>query len=151
MALIDPFGGGAYGYVTKYWTAAERNTRLPEITGVILWNRVIWLSVGFGFLTAAWLLYRPEQKGARRFRKREVEPASQRAAAPEGSRPLAEPRHDAAAARAQLLGLARFDMKSVFRSPAFFVLLGIGFVNSAGGLWFANQICTAIRSTRSRA
>ena len=55
------------------------------------------------------------------------------------SRPLAEPRHDAATARTQLLALARFDMKAVFRSPAFFVLLGIGFINSIGGLWFANQ------------
>ena len=139
VALIDPFGAGAYGYATKYWTAAERNTRLPEIAGVILWNRVIWLGVGFAFLTAAWLIYRPEQKGTRRFSKRHIEPAAQRAPAPEPSGPLAEPRHDSAVARAQLLALARFDMKSVFRSPAFFVLLGIGFVNSAGGLWFANQ------------
>ena len=30
-------------------------------------------------------------------------------------------------------------MKAVFRSPAFFVLLGIGFINSIGGLWFANE------------
>ena len=66
VALIDPFGAGAYGYATKYWTAAERNTRLPEIAGLILWNRVIWLSVGFVFLTAAWLLYRPERKGVER-------------------------------------------------------------------------------------
>ena len=46
VALVDPFGVGAYGYATKYWTAAERNTRLPAIAGVILWNRVIWLGVG---------------------------------------------------------------------------------------------------------
>ena len=139
VALIDPFGGGAYGYATKYWTAAERNTRLPEIAGLILWNRVIWFSVGFVFLTAAWLLYRPERKGVSRFRKRAVEPATQHAPAPGTSRPLAKPRHDAATARTQLLALARFDMKAVFRSPAFFVLLGIGFINSIGGLWFANQ------------
>ena len=30
-------------------------------------------------------------------------------------------------------------MTAVFRSPAFFVLLGIGFVNSIVGLWFANE------------
>jgi ABC-type transport system involved in multi-copper enzyme maturation permease subunit len=139
VALLDPFGGGAYGYATKYWTAAERNTRLPAIADVILWNRVIWLGLGFVFLTGAFLLYRPAQRGLRRFRKPRVDPAAQPVPAPEPSSVLAKPRHDAAAARAQLLALARFDMKSVFRSPAFFVLLGIGFLNSAFGLWFANQ------------
>ena len=139
VALLDPFGVGAYGYATKYWTAAERNTRLPEIAGVILWNRVIWLSAGFAFLTTAWLFYRPARRGIRRLRKRALEPAAQPALAAASSRPLASPRHDAATARTQLLALARFDMKAVFRSPAFFVLLGIGFFNSIFGLWFANQ------------
>ena len=139
VALLDPFGAGAYAYATKYWTAAERNTRLPEIAGVILWNRVIWISIGFAFLAGAWLVYRPARKGVRRLRKRAAEPAVERALPPETSRPLVTPRHDAATARTQLLALTRFDMKAVFRSPAFFVLLGIGFFNSIGGLWFANE------------
>jgi ABC-type transport system involved in multi-copper enzyme maturation permease subunit len=139
VSLIEPFGIGAFGYMTKYWTAAERNTRLPEIAGVILWNRAIWFGLGFVFLAAAWRLYRPEQKGARSVRRPEAEPAAERVPAPERGGQLAEPRHDSGTARTQLLALARFDMKAVFRSPAFFVLLGIGFVNSIGGLWFANQ------------
>ena len=43
VALVDPFGLGAFTLATKYWTAAERNTQLPAMAGVILWNRVIWL------------------------------------------------------------------------------------------------------------
>jgi len=39
----------------------------------------------------------------------------------------------------QLWRLARFDMAFVFRSPAFFVLLGIGLLNSLGSLWYAGQ------------
>jgi poly(A) polymerase len=32
MAWAEPFGSGAYGLVTKYWTAAERNTlNAPEL------------------------------------------------------------------------------------------------------------------------
>ena len=30
-------------------------------------------------------------------------------------------------------------MAAVFRSPAFFVLLAFGFLNSIAGLWFANE------------
>ena len=32
-ALIDPFGIGAFEVATRYWTAADRNTRLPEVAG----------------------------------------------------------------------------------------------------------------------
>jgi aminopeptidase N len=45
------------------------------------------------------------------------------------------PARTAATARAQWLALARVDMAFVFRSPAFFVLLGIGLLNSIGGMW----------------
>ena len=36
VALGDPFGLGAYDVATRYWTAAERNTRLPAFEGVLL-------------------------------------------------------------------------------------------------------------------
>jgi ABC-2 type transport system permease protein len=37
-AMADPFGIGALRLVTKYWTAADRNTMLPAITGLMLYN-----------------------------------------------------------------------------------------------------------------
>ncbi|MEN9626929.1 MAG: hypothetical protein RJA10_155, partial [Pseudomonadota bacterium] len=44
-ALADPFGVVALTVVTKYWTAAERNTLLPPMTGLLLANRLLWLAV----------------------------------------------------------------------------------------------------------
>ena len=44
-ALIDPFGMYALGYVTEYWTVAERNTLLVPLAGALLWNRVLWLGI----------------------------------------------------------------------------------------------------------
>ena len=41
-ALLDPFGGNAADRLTEYWTIAEKNTRLVPLTGVFLWNRVLW-------------------------------------------------------------------------------------------------------------
>ncbi|HEX7842691.1 MAG TPA: M1 family aminopeptidase, partial [Kofleriaceae bacterium] len=49
-------------------------------------------------------------------------------------------RTDAAARWAQLWRLARFDMAFVFRSPAFFVLVALGVINSSAALWFASRI-----------
>lgn len=45
-AFLDPLGGGALRGVTKYWTTAEKNTLLVPLTGKLLANRVIWISVG---------------------------------------------------------------------------------------------------------
>ncbi len=52
-ALLDPFGGGAANYYTKYWTVAEQNEQLLPIQGVIIYNRLIWLGISsliFGFV-----------------------------------------------------------------------------------------------------
>ncbi|MCE2995780.1 MAG: aminopeptidase, partial [Flammeovirgaceae bacterium] len=47
-ALLDPFGSQTFDYVTRYWTPAEKNTKLVPLEGIMLYNRLIW--VGFGVL-----------------------------------------------------------------------------------------------------
>jgi ABC-2 type transport system permease protein len=139
-ALIDPFGLGALGQATKYWTAADRNTMLPPVTGLILQNRALWLGVGLVLFLIAYARFRFEAKDARpRVRKKE-KPAP--AEAPHGPRARHSARHSgrhsgalhAASGWEQFLALTRFDMRFVFESPAFFVLLAIGIINAYGGL-----------------
>ena len=45
-ALIDPFGIGAFDLATRYWSANDRNTRLPEFAGLLLANRALWVALG---------------------------------------------------------------------------------------------------------
>jgi len=169
-ALADPFGIGALGLATKYWTAADRNTLVPPIEGLVLYNRLLWIAVAFGLLALAYSIFRFEAKGlktagkAKRlsFRRRvrgfnasqdlfsrEPEPSGfdQKTLgpgvrrddtdgddAPPPLKPLPMPAFDSATKRAQLFALTRFDMRSVFKSPAFFVLLAIGIFNSFGAI-----------------
>ncbi|GAA4281760.1 M1 family aminopeptidase [Gaetbulibacter aestuarii] len=44
-ALLDPYGGAALNYYTRYWTLAEQNELQLPIKSVIIYNRLIWLSV----------------------------------------------------------------------------------------------------------
>jgi ABC-2 type transport system permease protein len=44
--LLDPFGARAFEVVTKYWTVADKNTLSASLTGLLLWNRLIWVGVG---------------------------------------------------------------------------------------------------------
>ena len=43
-ALSDPFGDLAIQYYTQYWTVAQQNELYIPIRGVLIYNRLIWLS-----------------------------------------------------------------------------------------------------------
>ncbi len=45
-ALTDVFSIRTYGVYTRYFTPIEKNTLSPAFDGLILQNRLIWLSVG---------------------------------------------------------------------------------------------------------
>ncbi|NDF63456.1 MAG: aminopeptidase, partial [Synechococcaceae bacterium WBB_3_034] len=151
-ALTDPFGLSALAITTKYWTAAERNTLLPELSGVFLANRLLWVALGAAVFAVAATLFRFEQRGAKTRAGQGSPPAagSSLATAPSPARPataralarlgaMPQPRTDRATRWAQFSALARFDMAFVMRSPAFFVLLFIGVLNAGGNAWFTNE------------
>lgn len=131
-ALTDPFGLSALTLATKYWTAAERNTQLPPMTGLLLANRVLWSAVALVLFAIAYRRFRFEQPSVLAARR----PAADAEPAPAPpARPLSPMTHAPTAARwLQLWRLARFDMAFVFKSPAFFVLVGLGVINATGSL-----------------
>ena len=141
-ALADPFGLSPLALATKYWTAADRNTVLVPLTGMLLVNRLLWAGVALVVFAIAYALFRFDARGAApRARKNAatVDAALSAdelpAAATRNAVALPEPRSDRATRWAQFVRLARFDMAFVFKSPAFFVLIGIGMLNAGGQLW----------------
>lgn len=49
-ALIDPFAIRTFEIYTQYWTPAQKNNFLVPFEGVMLWNRVLWCSIGLVIL-----------------------------------------------------------------------------------------------------
>ncbi len=143
VSLADPFGLGALGIITKYWTATERNTQMPAIAGVLLANRALWAAVAIALFAFAYARFRFEAGSTPVRRQKKTKTRAARAVAPPAAPTAAvaaRPQASGAAARwRQAWALARFDMTFVFRSPAFFVLLGIGMLNSLGSLWNAGR------------
>ncbi|MGO9934520.1 MAG: ABC transporter permease/M1 family aminopeptidase [Steroidobacteraceae bacterium] len=140
-ALIDPFGASALGLATRYWSIEERNTRLPEVGGVLLANRVIWLAAGAAMIASALALFRPDREGFRLWRRRRRNPEA--AFAPPGAAvglPPVSLRADARARFAQFLKLARFDARGVLGGVPFLAMLGFGLMNLGGGLAFGSQL-----------
>jgi ABC-2 type transport system permease protein len=140
-ALIDPFGLGAFQVATRYWSAEDRNTRLPELAGVLLANRAIWIAVGAVLFAATLAWFRPDRESLRLWRRKRVESVA----------PVATPRRtqalpivnlfDNAAARlSQFRKLAWFDTRAVLSGVAFLVMLAFGLMNLGGSLAFTNEI-----------
>jgi ABC-2 type transport system permease protein len=52
LSILDPFGFSATTNITRYWTVAEKNTMLVPFTGLLLYNRILWIiiSLVFGFV-----------------------------------------------------------------------------------------------------
>ena len=145
MALADPFGLEPFQQATRYWTAAERNTLLPALEGDLLLNRLIWIVVAILCLALAWWAYRFTDKGASRKKQAkqalaEAAEAREPAESAVAAGPLPAPSHDRAAAWAQLRARAGLEMKQVFKSPAFTVLIALGLFNSITGLWFGGDL-----------
>ncbi|HEV2146160.1 MAG TPA: M1 family aminopeptidase [Longimicrobiaceae bacterium] len=91
-ALVDPLGLVSLQRVTRYWTEAERNTRLVGFSATLMWNRALWLAVAAGALALLFRTFRFEHAdgGGRRRKRRETVPAPARP--PERAGPVSVPR-----------------------------------------------------------
>ncbi|MEI9995845.1 MAG: M1 family aminopeptidase [Rhizomicrobium sp.] len=135
VGLLEPFGVGAVQELTKYWTTSDRNAMLPPLAGLMLYNRAIWLGLSVLLLAVAYASYRFETRGAKAGKAEKKEAVVVRAHVG----PLPAPHFDAASLAVMGWKWTRFEMAQVFRSPAFFVLLALGLLNSLGGLVFATE------------
>jgi ABC-2 type transport system permease protein len=140
-AMLDPFGLSALQLATRYWSIDERNTRLPEIGGVLLANRAVWFAAAAAMLAATLAFFRPDREGLRLWRRRA--PIAQAAFVPTGiahQLPVVALRTDKQARFAQFLKLARFDTRAVLAGVAFLVMLAFGLMNLGGTLAYGNEI-----------
>ncbi|HEX8392827.1 MAG TPA: hypothetical protein VF665_10765 [Longimicrobium sp.] len=78
--LLDPIGVVfIVDALSHLWTTTEKNVRLVGLEGVVLTNRILWLGIGFGAMSTAWLRFRFAHRVEgtrlrRRARPREAEP-----------------------------------------------------------------------------
>ncbi|HEY2177695.1 MAG TPA: ABC transporter permease subunit [Caulobacteraceae bacterium] len=129
----DPIGLFAFDVTTRYWTASDRNTLLPALSGALLFNRLFCVGLGLAALAAAFPLFRHDAPPGRASRPIADASAPEQPLTP--SAPASRPRFDRTAIFAQFVARTRFDMAQVFKSPVFWILLGLGLANAGGYLW----------------
>lgn len=136
VSLAEPFGLAAFGRATRYFTAADRNTVMPAIDGLLLYNRLLWIGIATAFLAAAGALYRFEERPRKRRAKAGEEIETTRFA----PRPLASPRFGPSTAFAQLVARTKLETSAVVRSPAFLILIDLGVINAGLSLWNVTEL-----------
>lgn len=141
LAWAEPFGSGAYSLATKYWTAAEKNSINAPLEGVLLWNRVLWTLAGAVILAGTYALFNPSPRGAKAKKAEKLRAITDAAPAPVATAGrLPQPTHGLRAAWAQLVSRTGFEMAMIFRSPAYLVLLLLGFAFAIAMLFFTGEM-----------
>ncbi len=144
-SLLDPFAVSTVSLATRYWTVAERNTRLVALAGPVLWNRLLWVGLAAGLFGLALSLVRLEAASRtltlRGWRRRSTTSELPSATATLGSGaswPTVALRFDARARVQQLMGLTRFFFASFVREPVYLALAVICLVNVGLLAWNAD-------------
>lgn len=127
-ALLDPFGLTAFDQVTRYWTVAERNSRLPAIAGPLLWGRLSWMGLAAAVLLWSVSRFRFERAPVRGPRRPAVDEATVPFAA--GEKRIRTPgTFGPATTRAQFLSQFRVEARAVLGGLPFLLITAFGLVN----------------------
>lgn len=139
-AYFEPFGTVAYGLGIRYLTPIQANTQAAELTGLLLNHRLLWLTISAGIVVVAVRRFRFADRGVSKGSVRRQAAREQKLAA---TRPLMTKKLPASApahaAWHQLRTRALFEMKLIFKSPAFWVLALVGSINLLWTLYLAGR------------
>jgi hypothetical protein len=127
VAILDPFGYYAFSEVTRYWSPAELDTRLIPLSGLFLWNRLLWLAVAVGLLVFNFAVFNFDARGVAlpRFLQRKKKEIATAAPGPIHLRP-ATPSFGAGAAARQFLLRTRYEVMTLVRGVSVWVLMLVG-------------------------
>ena len=140
FAHWEPLGNGALREATRYWTQSDMNSRLVELSGTLLFNRIYAVILGLLFLgLTVWRFSMteraPSKRKLRKLAKREARDARIAAVAPTlgGGAILAR---DARPSRwVQFMTRLRIEVRQVLTSPGLIVLAIFAIGNTAANLW----------------
>jgi ABC-2 type transport system permease protein len=117
-AMLDPFGFAAFQTATKYWTAQERNTQFVTLSGLVLWNRLFWLSAsGVIIAVATWRFDFSERQSRKNARRVAIEPAG------DFRMPSVTQETGSIASLYKLRSHFWMDLLGMLRSPIFLVVM----------------------------
>jgi ABC-type transport system involved in multi-copper enzyme maturation permease subunit len=144
FARFEPLGNGALRETTRYWTQADLNSRLVELSGTLLFNRLLAIALALGFLGfTVWRFTMteraPSKRALRRLAKREARDAKAAAALPADDGRRVVGRDSRPSRWVQFATRVRVEARQVLTSPGLIVLSLFAIGQTAAGLWLGRS------------
>ena len=144
FALYEPLGNGALREATRYWTQADMNTRLIDLSGTMLFNRLFAILLGLAFLgLTVWRFSMteraPSKRALRKLAKRDARDAKAAAILPLTGGGAITARDATSSRLVQFLARLRTEVRLVLTSPGLIVLSLFGIGNTAANLWLGRS------------
>ena len=128
--LTEPLGLRSLSRTMRYWSAEQRNTGLPTITGYLLANRALWLAMSAALFAATFALFKTQRSGTgRSWRRRRPATVAAPVAREAIALPRVTPEFGESTPWRQFLRQLRFDTHGVFRSVPLLVMFVFGMTN----------------------
>ncbi|HKT50080.1 MAG TPA: M1 family aminopeptidase [Candidatus Angelobacter sp.] len=131
VIFADPFGIRTFALTAKYWTVADKNSIPVAFSGLMLWNRLLWMSIAVVIFVFAYFRFSFSEKASK---AKPAEPESQAQPIAVG-RPIPSPA-TSASAWAQLVQSLRIHMRGMLVSIPFIIIMLAGGINCLLGLMF---------------
>ena len=137
--IFDPIGVILTDDITRYWTVVEKNTRLitwsPGLSqGIFLYNRLLWIGVGFIALGAVWALFpmsvealtaRSQGRRAAKAKQQELDEAVPLRSLFAARLPQAHQAFNPATTFAQYLSLTRLRLRNILKDVVFWAIVAL--------------------------
>ena len=132
-SLLDPFAVRTFFHATKYWTVADKNHMSIGLTGLLLWNRLIWIAVGGLIFAFGYVRFSFAERASRSKKKLLDEEASAPAAAPIPQMRAGQS-FGFGAQWAQFLGTLRVEFWGLVKTTSFIVITVAALLNTIPSL-----------------
>jgi ABC-2 type transport system permease protein len=136
-SLMDPFGLAPFKVMTRYWTIAERNTMALPLSGMLLINRILWLSVSMAVLGFTNWRYRMSLpvSVSRHNEVDQPETTYLETLSIPTTAPASKPDYSTKATFFQVVNLARLETFSILLSKTFIIITLFGMANLISALF----------------
>ena len=138
----EPLGTGAVEQATRYWTQSELNSRLIDLSGALLFNRIWALVLGVLFLGLTFWRFSmteraPSRRRLRKLAKRQEREAKLAAITPDLDGAQVTARDLRPSRAAQFMSRLRVEIRQVLTSPGLIVLLLLSVAFTGVNLWLS--------------
>jgi ABC-2 type transport system permease protein len=147
-SIVDPLGLVFMSSIMRYWTVAERNSRLLEWTGPFLYNRLLWIGVGMVALAVTYFFFPMSaevlagKKANRRAREAAKAEAQEKRARPGGvtQLPAVTQHFTGTTTWMQFWSMTRIRMQNILREVPFWGIALLMVIFCAINGYFAGEV-----------